>query len=861
MRENVYFGIQTRTVFSKSCLLLSILVSSVLLSFAGKPAFGPAPAWLIPFQPDQAKAVDSKEISDGFFYQLIELQKHVPLKADYRHYTWKMVNETGVQNNSEIAVEYDPAYETVIFHFVHIIRNGSIVGKTTAADIRVKEVNNEEEYFLYSDLKKALIILENTQVGDIIDCAYTVVGRNPVFGDNFTCKQFFCRSTPVQHFFFGVLYDPAKPLYLHETNTPPSPVKANWKQWQSFQWTDPVLVPWKETRNAPGWFDQNPSVSLTSFSDWEEVRQWAKQAFRNYNYPLQKQIKDLCKQWIKTANGDTGQYIIRAIRFVQDNIRYLGMEDGVHTHQPHDPNIIFKQGYGDCKDKALLLARLLQEAGVEAYAALVNTQLGSAVAETAPSYTVFNHSIVAIKNGGRLVFVDPTMNNQRSKLNNFYIPAYGKALLIDSVHKGFTAIGAPEYATVEITQNLKIRYPGDGISTLNICSVFRNGRADIIRDYFASNSISDIQTSYTDYYQSIYDSIRMQSDIKMEDDTISNVITVWEAYDIPYIWQPQKDGKKSIDLFAKEVFERLIDPADQAAGTPIRLYYPTDIHLKMNVDLPEAWNFNYKEEKIDNNYLQYSFKPVVAGNLIRLNYSLRINKDHVAAEYLSSYKADYEKMDGTLAFNLSKPGINSGYTIGTANKLHIPSLVLILMTISGAALFLAKHNKATPKFRYETGNSHGFTGWTVFLGIVLLGTVARQSITVFSNEGWKQGFMQGLLNDGRLGFYYAVFFEMAVEAVLLAMSVAQLIWFYRKRDIFPRFFLFFLGFQLAVFFVSLGLTSLFDLGKYIDNYDRQQVTDIFRIVIWSVACGSYVIRSVNVKETFVRPYTTSPSRS
>jgi len=65
---------------------------------------------------------------------------------------------------------------------------------------------------------------------------------------------------------------------------------------------------------------------------------------------------------------------IKAIYYyVTSEIRYVGLEFGIGGIMPHSAPSIFREKYGDCKDKAILLITMLQEAGIEAYYTLVNT--------------------------------------------------------------------------------------------------------------------------------------------------------------------------------------------------------------------------------------------------------------------------------------------------------------------------------------------------------------------------------------------------------------------------------------------------------------------------------------------------------
>ncbi|MEA2239235.1 MAG: hypothetical protein QOC81_3959 [Thermoanaerobaculia bacterium] len=116
---------------------------------------------------------------------------------------------------------------------------------------------------------------------------------------------------------------------------------------------------------------------------------------------------------------------VRALgRFVQQQVRYVAVEIGIGGYQPHLATDVFKNRYGDCKDKVTLLRSMLRAAGVESYYVLVNATPGVVDPEF-PSASPFNHAIIALRlppdaslsdvhsslrhaRLGTLVFFDPT---------------------------------------------------------------------------------------------------------------------------------------------------------------------------------------------------------------------------------------------------------------------------------------------------------------------------------------------------------------------------------------------------------------------------------------------------------------------
>lgn len=82
--------------------------------------------------------------------------------------------------------------------------------------------------------------------------------------------------------------------------------------------------------------------------------------------------------------------------FLQHQVRYVSVEIGVGGWQPHAAPDVFRNRYGDCKDKATLLSSMLKVIGIDSYPVLVNTQRG-VVSRDVPLAMTFNHVILAIQ--------------------------------------------------------------------------------------------------------------------------------------------------------------------------------------------------------------------------------------------------------------------------------------------------------------------------------------------------------------------------------------------------------------------------------------------------------------------------------
>lgn len=139
---------------------------------------------------------------------------------------------------------------------------------------------------------------------------------------------------------------------------------------------------------------------------WEELGRFYGRVFEGRD-SRSPEMKRLVARIIAGAPGDE-ERARRLYYYVSGKIRYVAIEYGKSRWQPSPARVTFGRGYGDCKDKAMLLKALLAEAGVKSHLALLGTTDDHQRELGAPSMGAFNHVILAINLAGRRVFVDPT---------------------------------------------------------------------------------------------------------------------------------------------------------------------------------------------------------------------------------------------------------------------------------------------------------------------------------------------------------------------------------------------------------------------------------------------------------------------
>jgi hypothetical protein len=123
--------------------------------------------------------------------------------------------------------------------------------------------------------------------------------------------------------------------------------------------------------------------------------------------------------------------------FVRSHIRYVSEAQPSHSIVPENPAIVLDRRYGDCKDRAALVAALARHAGLSVHMCLVGpwTDWSHVATQTG----MFNHVLCCWSDGGRDVFFDPTA--RRREFGNLPEEIVGRpALVLDPAHPRWVTI-------------------------------------------------------------------------------------------------------------------------------------------------------------------------------------------------------------------------------------------------------------------------------------------------------------------------------------------------------------------------------------------------------------------------------------
>lgn len=667
-------------------ILLIFLSTSMLFSIEYEIV--PAELWINPANWNVNSPLP-ENIEDGEYYHLYEQQVLLEEKnvSQFKHHVIELTNIHGVENNSQISIDFDPAYEKLLLHNIDILRDGNKIDKLVDAKKELYHRETDMDALLYDGTKTFHAILNDVRPGDILDYSYTKVGLNPVFNNKFSKKYYLDWSVPVKKVYVRLINKKGTKLYFNYSNDIIEPIITK-NTYPEYIWENDSsdILNWES--NTPSWYNPLDTVEVTEFSSWLEMKKWAVALFdQRYN---REEILNIYNN-IVSEGLTPEEKLFLIIKWVQEEIRYLGLESGVDSHKPTTPDITLKRRFGDCKDKSFLAVELLDVAGIKAWPVLVNTRTGRNVDNSLPMTGLFNHAIIVAEIDNKRIWIDPTDTYQSGGLDSFNQPNYYNALILDDSENIFVSMDKKplEIPNFKVVYNFDLR---SEIPLFNVTAVNKFNEADYQRYKFDSTSKKEIQEGYLNYYTSYYQDITLSKIVEAKDSTSDNTFSTYEEYTIPGMWiEDDESDDRDINIYPIELSDYIKKPSDLRRGMPISLNYPLKVIQEINVHFDEKQGtFDDDNFKLSSDYIEFDFKSSFKNQILTNIFTYRTLKDHVPIEDVKQYLKDIGKIREEIGYSyygeFEKENIEE-----KSSSINDVGFVIILISV--IAYFINKNRK------------------------------------------------------------------------------------------------------------------------------------------------------------------------
>lgn len=684
--------LKTFTLFT---CLLSLLMGQALPGIEDpKCSIGQAPEWIhhLSFKPlDPSNKGDDENI----LYLLLDFQIDLDHETSFTHVVKALPTSAAVQQSSLIEVEFDPSYESIMLHHLCIHRNQECIDKLSSVQQEIIQPEKNIDDYQYSGRKTWLMLLDDVQIGDVIEYSYSRIGQNPAFNGIYDEEFYLQTSVPIQHGTYRIIGSQKRKLHFKSHGSPLQPVHRLLPNGiQEWSWEIEAVEPYQIDSSRPSWHLGIPMLQASEFANWSEIAEWGSGIFA-LPKTHSSEMQQLIGQW-QEQSSSTEKHIVQALRFVQKEIRYLGIEMGSGTHKPEDPNVVLQRRYGDCKDKTLLLKTLLALMGIDSQPVLVSSWLKGHISDWHPAFALFDHVVLQVPHDGQLLWVDPTLTNQECvSLRENCCGLYGKGLVLDPTSNDLAEMPALPPSKILAKTTIEVGSPGDpSMFETKIC--YLGSEADRLRGIYRNWGHKEVEKYFDDYFAEHYGLLEKTAPLVVKDDQAKNAFSFKFGYVFHDIWkEDHQDQHYYFTVFPKHIFESIDFTINPLRQSPLSLDHPTHVleHITI-VNKDDEWIAEPFHKEFENDDIAFNYQKKQEAKNLQLKYEWKTKNDHVPVGRLVEHRKLLQGIEDLIFLTITVPKSADDYGWLFEND-NYPLLGALTILYAWMIVMLVKKKKIT----------------------------------------------------------------------------------------------------------------------------------------------------------------------
>jgi transglutaminase-like putative cysteine protease len=501
-------------------------------------------------------------------------------KLTYFRAATLVTDRYGLESAATLQFVFDPAFESLTLTRVAVIRDGQVIDhtETVQADILRREMQLEDG-ILDGNLT-ALLQVPDLRVGDVID--YSFLRRTLPIIDvaNRSGTAYMEYDVPVVLARVAIDWPESWPIYISGWPERVEYVQTPGEGTIRHVWTRRDHIPVKTEEMTPPGYRESVTIEYTALPDWSGIAAAISDHYLT-SYPLGPEW-DAKLRSIQADYATDGERVMAALRAVQDEMRYVSLSIGDGGLLARLPAVATASGFGDCKDKALLLRTMLDKMGIEAYVALTDLDEGHGLIDRKPALWSFDHAIVKVIVDEGTYWMDPTASHEGGDIYLAAVPDYGYALpltgpnqqQLEPIDVSYTSVWSSFVDEVYDFSLLGVYF--------TVTTNWDGPAANSFRQDLGGSSRTLISQDYLEYYAGRYPGIRLLAPIEVTDDRVANRMTVVERYLIPTPALYENGLREDFEFAAQNYTEGL----PQAMGprmAPLDLGAPSNYFHRVSV--------------------------------------------------------------------------------------------------------------------------------------------------------------------------------------------------------------------------------------------------------------------------------------
>jgi predicted Zn-dependent protease len=411
---------------------------------------------------------------------------------------YKILSANGISYWSTVSQSWDPWYQekpVIRARVCNLDGNAYFLRPENLVESGEKEDNVN----LFSERRYLRAPLPNVTIGSVIEVEYILQEKSPYFKEGTVLYMDIRSRSPLYR--EKILVEvpvklPFRYKVFEETSLKPEIKKYSNSICYVFSLEN--VPPEAEYENAlatkePFW----PCIAMATGESWNKIA-------LSYNYFIEEALKgeDFTPYLKELKAKDARLSAMNIVKWLNERVRYTGLELGKNSIVPAKPSQILARGFGDCKDKATLVTGMLRQMGYRADVALVDAGFGVDVNENLPGLGHFNHAIVFINEEGG-IWIDPTAEYSREAY--FPLPIQNRnALIINTLTNKLVKIPKMPAQANRVIRKKEFFLQNDGKAKVTEITLHYGAEEDYIRSQLSYLTKEKLLKNIDDYIRSKY---------------------------------------------------------------------------------------------------------------------------------------------------------------------------------------------------------------------------------------------------------------------------------------------------------------------------------------------------------------------
>ncbi|HLI30109.1 MAG TPA: DUF3857 domain-containing protein [Terriglobia bacterium] len=487
----------------------------------------------------------------------------------------RIQSAAGVQQFGLLVFNYTSANEQLKISYVRVQKPDGTVVETSLGSVQDMASQITRQAPMYSDYREKHVPVKGLGVGDLLEYQTEIQLIHPLIPNEFWFNYNFTQNAIVKAETLQVSFP--KNVYVQVKSPDVKPVITEEGDRRIYMWKHTNADVKNEAQPAaqPAF----PSVEITTFHNWQEVGRW----WAGLESQATKPTPDIRAKAAELTKGmTTNKEKLHAIyHYVSTEFRYISVSFGIGRYEPHTASEVLNNMYGDCKDKHVLLASLLQAVGLDAYPALINSL--AKIDPDVPSPAQFDHVISVVPQGNNLVWLDTTP--EVSPFGFLLVNLRGKQALLMPRGKEPYLVKTPPGPPFKMFQTFESdgKLSDDGTTfSGKMRQVLRGDSEVLLRILFFMTPQPQWQT----LVQRISALSGFGGDVSNV--TASDPADTDKPFEYSYDYT-RKDFGDWADQKTLPAITPISLPAWTQSGNPLDLGPPNDITLRSSIELPKGY--------------------------------------------------------------------------------------------------------------------------------------------------------------------------------------------------------------------------------------------------------------------------------